>query len=250
MEEELKRILLLIGVNKNAVEIYLDLIKHGTSSALDISKRTRIHRSNTYDALRELVERGFISEVLEEKRKLFKAGEPEKIRDFIKNRELELDSIIPGLKEFSSQDKKEDEISVSKGVFAVREALREMLRQGEEIKVFGASKKAYESLGEWFLKDFHKERIKNKVVMRHIYDEGALDRIQKLNKMKFTEAKYVSHKYFSVVSTNICGDTVYILIFGEPMLAVKIKNKDVAESYKNYFEFMWKDAKKLAVSGS
>ena len=242
--EKLKEVLASIGMNKNAAEIYLDLLRHQTSSALEISKRTGIHRSNTYDALRELIEQGFISEVIEEKRKLFKAGSPEKIKDYLEQKQKEVNDLVPELKEISSEDNKKKEVSVSQGIFAIREALNEMLQEKKEIMVFGASETAYQSIGVPFLNEFHKERIKNQIKMRHIYDKNAVERIKKLNKMKFTEARCVSHQYFSVVSTNICNNSVYIFIFGKPQFAIRIKNESVAESYRNYFELLWNESNK------
>ena len=157
--EELKKILGLIGLNFNAIEIYLDLIKNGTSSALDISKRTGIHRSNTYDTLRELKKVGFVSEILEEKRKLFKASNPEKIKDYLKQTENELDLILPKLNEISLKENNEREISVSEGILSLRNSLKELLKENKEIFVFGASVRAFESLGLGYLDEFHKERI-------------------------------------------------------------------------------------------
>tara|TARA_Y100000296_G_scaffold84834_1_gene119224 strand:+ start:10164 stop:10352 length:189 start_codon:yes stop_codon:yes gene_type:complete len=49
-----------IGFSKNEISIYLDLIRIGKSFAGDISKRTEIHRSNTYDILEKLLEKGIV----------------------------------------------------------------------------------------------------------------------------------------------------------------------------------------------
>ena len=62
-ERKILEVLEFIGLHKNERIIYLDLIKNGSSTALEVSKRTKIHRPNTYDALRKLLEKGFISQV-------------------------------------------------------------------------------------------------------------------------------------------------------------------------------------------
>jgi hypothetical protein len=108
---------------------------------------------------------------------------------------------------------------------------------------FGASKKAVENFGEGFLEEFHKQRIKRKIQMFHIYNSSALDRIKYLNKMKFTHAKFLAKKYDTTMSTAICHDTVLLLNFLDSLFVIKIKSQQIADTYKRYFELMWRMAK-------
>ena len=243
MEEKINRVLESIGLNKNEIKIYLDLIKYQNSSALDISKRTKIHRSNTYDAIRKLIERGFISEIIEDRKRLFKAMNPEKIKDYVTQQQNEVDLIIPYLKNVSCDSKSNDCVTISKGVFSVRESLHDLLKLKKPIYVLGASREALDSLGMGFLKEFHDERIKDKIMMSHIYNQNALERIAKLNKMKYTEARCFPNKFCSIVSTNVCDDTVLLLVFSNPITSITIKNKELADSYVNYYQMLWKQSK-------
>lgn len=243
MEEQIHPVLESIGLNKNEIKIYLDLIGRENSSALEISKRTKIHRSNTYDAIRKLIEKGFISEVIEERKRLFKAMNPEKIKDYLQQKQQEVDLIVPLLKSVTIEDKGEEEISVVKGTFAIREELKDVLKHKCDINVFGASREAVETFGLGFLKGFHGERMRKKIVMRHIYNEDAMDRVRALNKMKYTEAKFFNKKYNTIASTLICGDTVLMIVFGNPPTAIKIKNKIISEAYSNHFQLLWKQGK-------
>jgi len=245
MEEKIQGLFESIGLNKNEVKIYIDLLKNRKSSVLDVAKRTKIHRSNIYDALRKLIEIGFIIEVIEEKKKLFKVLEPEKILDYLKQKELEVKLITPYLKELTSEESEEvaEEISISKGVFGVRESLKDILKIGETINVYGASQEALEVFGLGFLKEFHTERIKKGILMRHIYSQEAKKRVNQLNQMKLTEAKYFPKKYYSVVATVVCGDTVQLIIFSKNPHTITIKNRTIAESYNRYFEILWQQGR-------
>ncbi|MFZ5954792.1 MAG: helix-turn-helix domain-containing protein, partial [Nanoarchaeota archaeon] len=42
MKDKVSEVLKSIGLNKNEIEIYIDLIGHKSSTALEISKRTKI----------------------------------------------------------------------------------------------------------------------------------------------------------------------------------------------------------------
>ena len=159
MEEKITEVLSSIGLNRTEIKIYLDLVINNASSALEISNRTKIYRANTYDTLRRLVEKGFVKEALRDNKKVFHAIGPERIKDYIKQKEQEIDSIIPRIKEISNNEAKKEDISVTRGVFAFREALLGLLELNQPINVFGIPTDAIEKLGGGFLTEFHKQRI-------------------------------------------------------------------------------------------
>jgi sugar-specific transcriptional regulator TrmB len=242
MEEKITEVLSSIGLNRTEIKIYLDLVINNTSSALEISNRTKIYRANTYDTLRRLVEKGFVKEAIQDNKKVFHAIGPERIKDYVKQKEQEIDSIIPRIKEISNNEAKKEDISVTRGVFAFREALLGLLELNQPINVFGIPTGAIERLGGGFLTEFHKQRIKKKIQMRHIYNQNAAQRIKELNGMEFTQAKHLAKKYDSIVSTNVCGDRIVMFVFNEPVSVIEIKNKDIADAYTNYFELLWTHA--------
>ncbi len=239
MEGSINRVLSLIGLMKNDRKVYVDLVQHGNSSALEIAKRTSIHRTNVYDALRELERKGLILKVVHENKQLFCARSPDKITDYISEIKREVEALVPQLMNIKREEKREEAITLSKGSFAIRDALTELLNLNAPISVYGASKEAVESFGAAFLQEFHKKRVSKKIPMRHIYHQDSASRMSQLNKMKYTEAKYLPKKYDSVVSTAICGDTVLLIIFTKPVSIIHIKNKNIAESYDKYFEILW-----------
>src|SRR3989338_8428099 len=159
-ENKVINVLEFIGLHKNERIIYLDLLKNGASTAVDISKRTKIHRPNTYDALRKLIDKGFISQTRTPLKNFFHAMDASKIKDYIEQKKQEVEEIIPHIAEFSKKVTQKEDISISKGTFAARGAALDLLEIGKEIKVFGASRQAVETFGHGFLKDFHAKRIK------------------------------------------------------------------------------------------
>jgi sugar-specific transcriptional regulator TrmB len=233
-----------IGLRKNEIIIYLDLVRNKASSALEISKRTNIHRSNTYDTLRELIKRGFVQESVQDKKTLFQSINPEKIGDYIKQREIDFHAVLPFLKTINVDDNSPESIQIAHGTFALRAAALELLESKTDVLVYGASKDTVEAFGEGFLKELHKQRTRKKIFMRHIYSMNAIDRIKFLNKIKYTDAGFLPQKYDTTVCTTIYDDTVLFYIYTKPVTVLKIKNKAVAEAYRNYFELLWKSAKK------
>jgi len=243
MEDKIERVLGLLGLTKNERKVFLELTKLGKSTALDIAKKAEIHRPNVYDALRELEKKGLILSRIEENRRLFVARGAEKIKEYIGEIRQEVEDIVPYLKDISQPEKSEEEsIMMSKGVFAIRDALTSLLELNATIKVLGASKEALDAFGMGFLQEFHKKRLAKKVEMKHIYQQDMPGRISHLNKMKYTEARFLPKKYDSSVSTAISGDTVLLLILTHPVSVIKIKNRKIADCYAKYFEILWSKA--------
>lgn len=244
MDENVNKTLELIGLGKNERKVYLDLIRNGKSSVLEIAKRTAVHRTNVYDSLRNLIRNGFILEKIEENKRLFISRPPEKIKDYLAQIMQQAASIIPILESSSRNEPESESISMSKGNLAIRDALTGLLERNSNINVFGATKQARDRFGSAFLDEFHKKRIQKKILMRHIYHQEAIERINYLNRLKYTVARYLPKKYDSKVATVICGDIVLLIIFTDPVSLIRIQNRDIADAYGKYFEILWAKSKK------
>jgi len=245
--EDIKEFLKSIGLGKNEAEIYCCLVKRGISSVLGLSKETKIHRSNIYEALRNLLKNGLIYELTKDKKRFFYARPPSSLLDYLKNREIELKSIVERLETEHAKHHEESSVRISKGKFALREALMSLLECNEPISVYGIPQRAPTIIGP-IIDNFHKKRIQMKIPMRHIYnkaEKNGEDRIKILNQMNHTEAKHLPVKYDSPVSTNICGNQVILFIWHDDgdTTIIEIKNQDVAKAYQNYFEILWRSAR-------
>ncbi|MEK6954334.1 MAG: hypothetical protein AABX01_04965 [Candidatus Micrarchaeota archaeon] len=60
----------------------------------------------------------------------------------------------------------------------------------------------------------------------------------------FAELRFMPAGYVTRLTPNIYGDKVLLAIWMEKPAAVLIKSKAVADSLREYFEIMWKSAKK------
>ena len=240
--EDVKEFLRSIGLGKNDADVYVTLVKNGISSVLEISKDTRIHRSNIYEALDNLLKKGLIFEITKDKKKLFYARPPSSLLDYLRNREIELKMVVEKLESEHSKHNNHSRINMTEGKFGLREAIMSMLETGEPISVFGIPAKAIEEIGP-IMDEFHKERVKKGIHMRHIYNSDGIDRIHYLNSLKFTEAKHLPSKYDSPVSTNISGNKVILILWNKDYNIIEIEDEDIAKSYLNYFEILWRAAK-------
>jgi len=234
--------LLDMGFRRNEAKVYINLLKNGLSTVSEISSSTSIHRTNIYDCLERLIERGLVNYIYKDGKKIYQTSNPNKFKDLLKEKEEKFSKILPKMLELRSSNLDKELAQIHRGVKAVKMILNNFLKKKQTILVYGIPKKAL-SLMEDFIGLYHKRRIKRKINMKHIYDEDATKRIRQLNKMPYTSAKYIQKLKDSPVSTNICGDEIVFILWSQTPYIIQIKNKEIANSYRNYFNLLWRIAK-------
>lgn len=234
--------LLELGLTLNEARVYLALLSLGEASVGEVTDRVKMHRSTVYDALERLIHKGVASYIVKNETKLFAPSDPDDLLNLLKEKELKLRQILPKLKlEKSLAVKDKTSAQVFEGVKAFRIALEKLLDYNEAILIYGLPKVAPEIV-KYFINDFHARRIGKKIMMKHIYNEDAQERIKYLNSLDYTEAKYLPGRFDTPVSTCVCGEIVLIVNWTKPLTFIHIKNKTLADTYRKYFEVLYAEA--------
>ncbi len=228
------------GLSPNEAKCYLTLLKIGSASANEISRKSGVHRVSVYDALRGLAEKGLVSQITKASKLLFEAASPEKIADLIEAKEEQLaeaKKIVPELLLDFRMAKERQEIHSFKGLAGIKTILHEMLNSKTEILDFGAEYKIKEFLPYDYPK-WDRERVQRKIKMRIV----ANLRI-KPTTIPLTRIRYVPSEFNSSVSTYIFDGKVALIMWVESPMGILIEHKSVYDSYRNYFEYLWKTAR-------
>jgi len=238
MEEDLMD----IGLSKNEAKIYLALSELGSTTIGDIAKNSKIHRSNVYDAIEGLVQKGLASFILKDKVKYYQATDSNNLFNMIQEKEEKVKNLLPRLELLQSLSHEKSEASIQVGLAASRRALDSFLKYNSEILVMGAPSGLGKLIGP-FLQNYHKRRTDRKIVMKHISNTDSFDRIKVLKSLKYTEVRVLPSEYDNPVTTFIVGPEVTFIQFIENPVIITIKNKSMADGYRKYFYYMWKNAK-------
>ncbi len=230
-----------IGLSKNEAKVYLALIELGSSTVSKISEKSGVHRTNCHDVLNRLIEKGLVAHITKNNARYYEATDPNSLLNILKEKEHKIKKILPQLK-LGKELAVKSEANIHEGLPAAKHILNHLLEKKETILVYGVISDVAELIGP-FLEQFHKKRIKQKIWMKHIYNTDAKDRINYLNKLQYTEARTLPREFDSPVATNICGDEVVLILWKKKALTIQIKNKEIADAYRRYFELMWKLAK-------
>lgn len=231
------------GLSKNEAKAYIALLELGEASGGEIADKSKLHRTNAYDAIERLVEKGLVAYLVKNKIKYFRPADPENLLRLIREKENKIQAIIPQLKLAKQLTSKGDDVSIQTGITAIFNTLYDFLDGQSPIDVFGIPKNIVEVI-KGKISYFHEERIKKHILMRHIYNHSAQDRIVYLNTLPYTEARYLPAKFDSQVATFICGDVVVLFVCTEPYTSIKIHNQELANAYKRYFELLYTAAKR------
>ena len=242
----MKNTLKSLGLTQREAEAYLGLYNFKETTATQLAKITKEHRTNIYDCLNRLIEKGVVSYFREKDKKLFEAADPEMLKNILKEKELNLNSILPELKLKNELAVKKSEAHIFEGIVSIRNMLNHFLEAGKTRYAYGSPITASKMLGDYFLESYHRKRLSKKLKLFLIYNSDAKERINHLNSLELTESRFLPKEYDSPVTTNICGDEVVIFLYSKKPLAIQIRNSQIAEAYKKYFDLLWRLAHKKA----
>jgi sugar-specific transcriptional regulator TrmB len=236
-QENIDRILKKIGLSPNEIKVYLILNDHGSTKAGRIAKLAKIDRSSAYNAIKLLLEKGFVSFVMIGQVKWFQAVGPKRLLEYVKEQEGDLMEVIPELDERHKAKKVEGQVRLFKGYNGVKAVFLDIARTGKDNLVFGSEGQFSERMEDFAYK-FDKLKKENKVQTKMIIRKG-----RKEHDSKTSEYRYLSNVDESPAVTNIYGDKIAIVIWTDEPEVVLIENAAAAKAYKSYFEVMWKSAK-------
>lgn len=238
--------LLKIGLTGNEADIYLALLELGPSLVSKIVEKTGINRTNIYDRLKRLLDKGLVSYVIKNNRKYFYAAEPKRLLRYLEEKEEKikeekemLKKILPELEKIKPITK-EETVEVYKGKEGLKTILEDVIRSKKDILTYG-SEGNFSRILRFYFKHYLKRLEKSGVKMKVIFN---YDDTRKPFEWEFAKVKYIPKKYKTPTETTIYGDKVAIFLLREEPKAILIKSKTIAESYRKYFNLLWRTARK------
>ena len=96
----------------------------------------------------------------------------------------------------------------------------------------------------FFIFPWFKQLNKNKIQVRILFNYHSKEKekiINEINKLKY---KILPKDFHSATQFFIYGKKTGILIWAETPLCILIDNSEITEGFLDYFNFMWKQAKK------
>jgi len=230
--EPLKR----LGLTEADRKVYLTLLKKGKASVTEIAHDSGTHRTNVYNILDKLGEMGLTAHFKENNRLVFKATNPDNLLNYLKETQQTVQDIIPDLKKIQENKLEKVSVEVFHGEKGMKAAYKDILKAKKEVLGFGMAgqfRNYFPEFSQQWIRDMNFNKIKNK----YLYIEG------QVYKDKYFEARTIPKELVTPVATHIYDDKILIAIWNPALVTIIIQSSEVANSFRKYFEILWKAAK-------
>lgn len=239
-----------LGLTDSEIKVYLALLELGSSTKGPIVDKAGVASSKIYELLEKLSKKGLISTIIKSGTKYFEAAPPQRLLDYLKEKENKLkqqedklNKLIPQLDLKRSLAGIGSETRVFKGMKGAKTAFDDILntlKKGDEYYVLGISK--FTKHFERFIVHFHKKRAQKGIKCKIIVNELAKQHGKQLEPIKLTKVKYLKKELFTPVVFIIYKNKTLISI-GLDEIFIQVESKNLTDGLRAYAEYMWKIAK-------
>lgn len=242
-----------IGLTEGEIKVYEALLELGECTKTALAQKSGIAPSNIYDVTNRLVEKGIISKVEKNGVAHFSPADPKRLLDFLEQKKQEIEtekefvnSLLPTLLYKFKESKEKVNVEVFNGWNGLKTVFEDLLDEceaGDKNYVFGASKGESEKQGDIFFVKYSKLREQKGIITNIIFNEE----LRKKDRIKLFLKSGKYHVKFMHQSTPaeimLYKNRSCIIILTQEPLVIRVTSKEVMDSFKQYFEVMWKEAK-------
>ncbi len=232
-------------MSRNEGKVYEALLELGESTVSNITKKSGIHRRNVYDTLQRLNEKWIIFSIFGWKENLYQAAEPQKLFEMIHEKEDMFKKILPYLEDMRHKKPFTEAAFMYKWREWYKNYVRDMTRVAEDC-IFLWAKWNWLTPGIPFSyeENFKKSLTDKWKKIQIIFDPRVRERkdIQDTASWEFRflpkwyETPWVVDVFWDYVVT---FNSVWVWDLWENWTIFVMINKDLANSYRTWFKFIW-----------
>jgi hypothetical protein len=194
-----------------------------------------------------LIEKGLVNEIIESKENLYQAVEPKKLTEDLSEKWENLDKALPSLEKLYFEIPAEYRVQTYRGKEGWKQYMKDILKVGHPFYSIGAKGAWLDERVKSFFPSFLDQMKKKKIEMHHLFDyEVFLEKNPILGNVG-KNFKILPKEYGTSSGIDVFGDRVNIMHeqkLGKvgtetEIVFTVITNKNLADSYRTWFKFMW-----------
>lgn len=230
-----------LGLGEPEAKVYAALAELSPSTAERIAQFTGIHRRTVYDAIFLLSESGLVVPTFLEGKKHFATTGSSALLSWVEENKAHASAFV------ASQEKKKTG-AVSKPtvrVFVGKNALKtvwwEKLAEGKTIYWYAGAMQGARRITKDFYVIWRAKRVKKKVPIKMVFVDVP-DVYDFVKNERFFEGRSIPAERYSDAPWWLYGDKMALVFWREEPLAIVIEDKELARTYRHFFEVAFKAA--------
>lgn len=230
-----------LGLNEKETNVYLASLRLGLSNITDIVRVSGLKRATTYLIIEELIKKGLIRRIKIDKKLYYDSQKPQILKAKLQEQSRVLDRILPDLKKLVQQQSGRPQIQILEGREGIKQIYEET-HQYRELVFWSDIEQIINVLGEELKQELEYQEKHNIKVKDIVSDTTFGRRYARQQNKKNPRHQTKIFKGSTFTNDNlIYGDTLVIFSICEGNLfAIKIISKEITQSYKIFFEKLWK----------
>ena len=234
-----------LGLTPNEAKIYQTLLEVGELGVGVISTKSKVHRRNVYDTLDRLIEKGLVFQILNKGENIYKAVDPAKLLELIKEKENNFKKILPALQKQFEAKPSYQEAYLYRGVEGFKNYLRDILRLKQDVYFIGAKGLWFDPKLKVFLKSFLSEANRLGIKYHHIFDAEVKEQLPHVIETVGQPYKFFPANYSTQAACDIFGDHVVTFTglgpgeIDEDIVIHVLIDPVLADGYRTWFKFIW-----------
>lgn len=225
-----ERVLQQVGLTEAETKLYLVMLGSGEATASELARKTATNRTFTYDRLNKLVNAGLASHITKENKRYFKAAEPSQLMSILKERESQVQSILPELETLKAKTSEGPRVTVFSSKKGMQTALNLLLREKKPIFMQGSLLNFQNAMKLGF-EVWNNRRIRDKLRLRLLTAEDAT--------LDFAEIERLPSEEKTETTTFTCGDKTVIAFWSDVPVATLIESGEIAKNNVAFFKALW-----------
>ena len=229
----------------NEAKIYDALITYGGSGVSTIALRAKVHRSNAYDSLHRLIEKGLVYEVFGQRETIYEAVDPQKLLEISEEQTRKLQAIMPQLLSKFRTHHAPERVYIYKGIEGVKNYMRDALASGEDIYTL-SGKGAWldprlKAFIQWFLKEMKRKKMK----IFTLYDFEAQNKPPERTLITKDRYKFLPRGFATDSAIDIFGDHVVTFskiegqTWADDVTIFVMVSRPMADAFRTWWKMIW-----------
>jgi len=225
-----------LQLTKQEFALYETLLKSGPLPIVSIAKQSAVNRSYCYELLEKLSVKGFVSKILINNKIHWQALSRTKILYALDSYREKLNTYLENIEQKYKPETPRS-IALFKGTKGVRSLLEDITVSKTKVVGFGIKGK----LKQFF--PYYYPHFADKIKQSDIPFE--LIFLKKGKPIPTAKTKYKSfpEALDSSVEINVYEDKTILIFWKDPVEAIEIVDKDVANSFRNFHKLFWDQLK-------